>query len=169
LIYSAFADAALAVAAIVAGADGLLPKTALAEELCDAIRRLFRRRQYFPAIPNSLAGVLRSHLQPRDQAIFSMLIDGVGPTEISCRLRMTRSDLEARRHVILQAIAPKGARARRRSDCVISPALDPSLPLVGHGVWGAIAQAGTVTRSTPSPPTSHSRQQTPARRRSRRR
>lgn len=112
LIYSAFADAALAVAAIVAGADGLLSKTALAEELCDAIRRLFHGRQYFPAIPNSLAGVLRSRLQPRDQAIFTMLIHGIGPTDISSRLGMTRSDLEARRQVILQAIAPKAARAR---------------------------------------------------------
>jgi DNA-binding NarL/FixJ family response regulator len=116
LIYSAFADGALAVAAIIAGADGLLPKTALAEELCDAIRRLFHGRQYFPAIPNSLAGLLRAPLQPRDQAIFTMLIHGIGPADISSALGMTRSDLEARRRVVLQAIAPKAARSRVPGD-----------------------------------------------------
>ena len=54
LIYSAFADAHLAVAALVAGADGLLAKTTLAEELSVAIRRLACGRQYFPAIPPSV-------------------------------------------------------------------------------------------------------------------
>ena len=67
LIYSAFADVALAAAALVAGADGLLRKTALAEELCIAIRRLFHGRQYFPAIPEATAAALRSRLEARDQ------------------------------------------------------------------------------------------------------
>jgi DNA-binding NarL/FixJ family response regulator len=116
LIYSAFADAALTAAAIVAGADGLLPKTALAEELCDAIRRLFHGRQSFPAIPNSLAALLRSRLQPRDQAIFTMLMHGIGPTDISARLGITRPDLEARRQEILRAIAPNAARAHIPGD-----------------------------------------------------
>ena len=116
LIYSAFADAALAVAAIVADADGLLSKAAPAEELCDAIRRLFDGHQCFPAIPNAIAGSLGSRLQPCDQAIFTMLIHGVGPTDIASRLGMTRSDLEARRQAILQTIAPTAARARVPGD-----------------------------------------------------
>ncbi len=79
LIYSAFADAQLAVAAIVAGADGLLAKATLAEELSVAIRRLASGRQYFPAIPPSLAAALCARFEPVDQAICSMLIHGVPP------------------------------------------------------------------------------------------
>ena len=112
LIYSAFADEALAIAAIVAGADGLLPKTALAEELTVAIRRVFHGRQYFPAIPQSIAAALCSRLDPGDQAIFSMLTHGAPPAEISARLALTPGELEARRHLMLRAIAPKTTRDR---------------------------------------------------------
>jgi DNA-binding NarL/FixJ family response regulator len=106
LIYSAFADATLAAAAIVAGADGLLAKTALGEELCIAIRRLIHGREYFPAIPASVAAALRSRLLTRDQAIFSMLMHGVAPSEVNSLLGTTAAELEERRRVIVGAIAP---------------------------------------------------------------
>jgi DNA-binding NarL/FixJ family response regulator len=106
LIYSAFADTTLAVAAIVAGADGLLSKTALNEELCIAIRRLFRGRDYFPAIPESITGALRAQLEPRDRVIFSMLIDGYGRAEVGSRLGITPAELEQRRRVMLRTLSP---------------------------------------------------------------
>lgn len=111
LIYSAFADTTLAVAAIVAGADGLLPKASLGEELTIAVRRLVHGRQYFPAIPASTAAALSVGLAPHDQAILSMLLHGVATGEIASRLEMTPGELEARRRLIAGAIAPKGARA----------------------------------------------------------
>jgi DNA-binding NarL/FixJ family response regulator len=40
LLYAAFADEALAIAAVVAGADGVLGISSIDEELCVAIRRL---------------------------------------------------------------------------------------------------------------------------------
>ena len=112
LIYSAFADSALAVAAIVAGADGMLPKTALAEELPFAIRRLVQGRQYFPAIPESLAAALSSRLANGDQAIFWLLVDGVAPADITARLGLEPAELDARRQLILRAIAPKAVRPK---------------------------------------------------------
>jgi DNA-binding NarL/FixJ family response regulator len=111
LIYSAFADTQLAVAAIVAGADGLLPKATLGEELTIAIRRLVHGRQYFPAIPASTTAALSVRLAPHDQAILSMLVHGVPAAEIASRLEMTPGELEARRQLIVRAIAPKGTRA----------------------------------------------------------
>jgi DNA-binding NarL/FixJ family response regulator len=111
LIYSAFADTALVIAAIVAGADGLLSKTTLADELTIAIRRLAHGRQYFPAIPRSISDALCSRLQAGDQTIFSMLIHGVPPAEINSRLELSAGELEARRQLILGVIAPKAARA----------------------------------------------------------
>jgi DNA-binding NarL/FixJ family response regulator len=110
LIYSAFADAALAIAAIVAGADGMLPKTTLAEELPVAIRRLVHGRQYFPAIPESITAALSSQLTPSDRPIFSMLMHGVPASEIGARLGVAPAALEARRQLILRGIAPKASR-----------------------------------------------------------
>jgi DNA-binding NarL/FixJ family response regulator len=111
LIYSAFADTALAVAAIVAGADGLLPKATLGEELTIAVRRLVHGRQYFPAIPASTTAALSARMAPHDQAILSMLIHGIPAGEIALQLQMTPGELEARRQLIARAIAPKGARS----------------------------------------------------------
>jgi DNA-binding NarL/FixJ family response regulator len=111
LIYSAFADAPLAAAAIVAGADGMLGKTALVEELDIAIRRLFHGRQYFPVIPKALAAALRSRLNRSEQPIFSMLIDGVAPAEVCERLGITAADLQARRASIVKVIAPNRGTA----------------------------------------------------------
>jgi DNA-binding NarL/FixJ family response regulator len=112
LIYSAFADESLAVAAIVAGADGLLPKTELAEELSIAIRRLFHGRQYFPAITQSITSSLRDRLEPRDRAIFSMLIDGIPPVDIGARLGLGPAEVKTRRTLMLRTIAPRTARGR---------------------------------------------------------
>ena len=97
LVYSAFADSALAVLALVAGADGLLSKHELGEELCSAIRRLARGQHHLPAINSSVAQVLRSHAAPRDQAIFGMLVHGISPETIVERLGITSDELNARR------------------------------------------------------------------------
>ncbi|HJS92932.1 MAG TPA: response regulator transcription factor [Solirubrobacteraceae bacterium] len=106
LIYSAFADGALAVLAPIAGADGLLGKHELGEELCRAIRLLARGQQHLPAIPPSVAHVLRSRLESRDQAIFGMLLHGVEREVIMRRLGMTPEELHARRSIILGAVKP---------------------------------------------------------------
>src|SRR5205823_12548768 len=86
LIYSAFADHPLTVAAITAGAHGLLSKEALAEELCVAIRRLAGGRQHFPTVPASLTRTLRARLGRRDQAVFDMLLHGIPAQHIAARL-----------------------------------------------------------------------------------
>jgi DNA-binding NarL/FixJ family response regulator len=111
LIYSAFADPTLAAAAIVAGADGLVRKTALVAELYIAIRRLFHGRAYFPTVPRALAIALGSRLEQRDRAIFWMLIHGVTPAEICSRLSITPAELQRRRSSMVDAIAPNAVTA----------------------------------------------------------
>jgi DNA-binding NarL/FixJ family response regulator len=130
LIYSAFADAPLAVAAIVDGADGMLSKTTLGEELTIAIRRLVNGRQYFPAIPESIAGALSARLEPIDQTIFSMLVHGIAAGEICSRLAIAPTELEARRQMILRTIAPKAARSAVAAGA--GSALDYDRPLRRH-------------------------------------
>jgi len=106
LIYSAFADSPLAVAALVAGADGLLSKTSLGDELCHAIRELFRGRRYLPAVPEALAQALSMQLPPDDRASFWMLLADVEPDEIAKRLRLTPRQLDDQRERMLLALAP---------------------------------------------------------------
>jgi hypothetical protein len=77
-----------------------------------AIRRVASSRQYFPAIPPSLAAALCARLEPVDQAICSMLIHGVPPVEIGESLGLASLELEARRGSIVPAIAPRTARTR---------------------------------------------------------
>lgn len=120
LVYSAFADSALAVLALVAGADGLLSKHELGEELCSAIRRLARGQHHLPAINSSVAQVLRSHAAPRDQAIFGMLVHGISPETIVERLGITSDELNARRAIILGSL-----RTGRRDFTVLSGSRAP--------------------------------------------
>jgi two-component system, NarL family, response regulator DevR len=106
LVYSAFADGALAVTALIAGADGLLGEQVLGQELYRAIRRLTRGQHHLPAITSSVAQVMRSGLEPRDQAIFGMLLHGIDPDTIAERLAITDDELHARRSTMLRSLKP---------------------------------------------------------------
>jgi DNA-binding NarL/FixJ family response regulator len=106
LVYSAFADGGLAVTALIAGADGLLGKHELGQELCDAIRRVAQGRHNLPAISQSVAHVMRARLEPRDQAIFGMLLHRIAPQAIAERLVLTPEELSRRRATILQRLKP---------------------------------------------------------------
>jgi two-component system, NarL family, response regulator DevR len=119
LVYSAFADGALAVAALIAGADGLLGKHELGQELCRAIRRLADGRHHLPAVSVPVAQAMRSRLEPADQAIFGMLVHGISPDTIAERLAITDDELHTRRSIMLASLKParppsalpKGARS----------------------------------------------------------
>ena len=115
LIYSAFADGALAVAAVVAGADGMLSKGSLGEELCTAVRALARGRTYLPAVAQPTVQALGSRLGPRDHAIFGMLLAGVAPAEVAQRLAMPDSELPWRRGSILRALGLRTGWAAQRT------------------------------------------------------
>jgi DNA-binding NarL/FixJ family response regulator len=110
LIYSAFADEALAVAAIVAGADGLLGKRALGGELCSVIRRLASGRRSLPSITRAVARAMGSRLVPHDEAILGMLLHGVEPEQIMERLAISASELACSRRRMLLTLAPRIAR-----------------------------------------------------------
>jgi DNA-binding NarL/FixJ family response regulator len=113
LIYSAFTDDALAIAAVVAGADGLLSKSSIGEELCVAIRRLAAGHRYLPPISAALTSEMRARLDPGHQAIFVMLVHGIPPEQITARLQITTGQLETQRAAILETLAPAATRARQ--------------------------------------------------------
>jgi DNA-binding NarL/FixJ family response regulator len=106
LVYSAFADAALAAMALIAGADGMLGKHELGDELCNAIRRVARGQRHVPAIPPAVAGAMRSRLDPGDRAIVGMLLHGVAPATVAASLAITTQQLAIRRAEILRSLRP---------------------------------------------------------------
>lgn len=136
LIYSAFADGSLGALATIAGADGLLGKHELGEELCRAIRRLARGHHHLPAVSSSIANALRSRLEPRDQAIFGMLLHGIAPEVIAGRLRITHDEFHARRSIILASL--KRSRGASAISSGTQAPLDYERPRARPKRWGRL-------------------------------
>jgi DNA-binding NarL/FixJ family response regulator len=97
LLYSAYADAALTIPARLAGADGLMSKSAPANELYDAIRRVARGERVLPPISRELLVGAGSRLAPDELPILGMTLEdtplpeiaetlGVEPREIAHRI-----------------------------------------------------------------------------------
>jgi two-component system, NarL family, response regulator DevR len=93
LIYSAFSDPTLGIAAAVAGADGLLSKNAPPDELLDAIRMVARGRTVLPAPPPERIGACAAKLDPEDVPVFAMLMERLPGSEIAEVLGIDDTDL----------------------------------------------------------------------------
>jgi DNA-binding NarL/FixJ family response regulator len=118
LVLSAYADQRLELAALLAGADGVLSKGSLGFELCDQIRSLARgERSGLSVAPETLAAA--SHeLDIDDRPILAMLANGTPPGDIATVLGVTERWLDIRRWAILQRLkAPP--RIRRPEAAVI--------------------------------------------------
>lgn len=104
LVYSAYADGLLTAAAVVAGADAVISKGSLGEEVVRTIRVLSHGRRAIPPIPRAVQRSLRARLEPSDQAILGMLLQGIAPSEIADVLGISPSRLESRRAAMLSAL-----------------------------------------------------------------
>jgi DNA-binding NarL/FixJ family response regulator len=114
LLYSAHADAPLTVAAVVAGADGVVGKGGEAADLCEAIRFVAAGRTARPAIPPATLRATAERLDPADVPILGMLVHGTGPDEIARVLRISERRLEARRWAMLRRLTGRERRLRER-------------------------------------------------------
>jgi DNA-binding NarL/FixJ family response regulator len=96
LIYSAYADERLGVAARVAGADGLLGKTSSALDLVRAIRVVHSGRQLLkPIRPGDVQHAMRS-LDRQEAQILEMLLDEMPRSEIAVALSMSPASVGRR-------------------------------------------------------------------------
>jgi DNA-binding NarL/FixJ family response regulator len=119
IIYTAYGDGLLAVAAVVAEADAVVSKGALGSELCDAIRSVAAGRSVLPVVSWPLGEVLRRQFDNEQQAIYGMLAARIAPAEIARTLRIPESGLESRLGDMLDKLetmdaAPKGPGNSRR-------------------------------------------------------
>jgi DNA-binding NarL/FixJ family response regulator len=120
VLYSAYADGPLAVAAVIAGADGVVHKSALADELCGAVRSVARGERTIPALSPTARATVAARLEPDDLPILAMLLDGTDPDEIAKVLGITRGWLAARRWAMLERLrrmpTRRGASERRPAE-----------------------------------------------------
>jgi DNA-binding NarL/FixJ family response regulator len=104
LVYSAYSDAMLSAACVVAEANGLVSKAALGAELCERIREVARGETHFPMVPPSLADSMRRRLDPEEQAIFGMMLAGIAAQNIAHTLGLAAGGLEAHRSAMLRKL-----------------------------------------------------------------
>ena len=104
LVYSGFADEHLAVRALVAGADAVLPKGSDPDELSRWVRRLARGET---GVPRASAGSLRvagGLLNGDDLPILGMLLHGTSPDEVAEALGISPGHLHDRREAMLDRL-----------------------------------------------------------------
>ncbi len=93
LLYSAYADASLMIPARLAGADGLINKSAPANELYDAIRRVARGEQVLPPISRELLDAAARDLTPDELPILGMTLENTPVSEMAAALGVNAEDV----------------------------------------------------------------------------
>jgi len=104
LVYSAYCDALLAAAAVVAQADGVVSKAGMGSKLCHAIRTVPRRQLALPVASRQLEQAIRSRLSEEEQIIFGMLLNGIELDEVAAVLDYSQARLEARLSTMLSKL-----------------------------------------------------------------
>lgn len=112
LIYSAFAHDELAIAATLAGADGMLDKTEPMLELFDGIRRVHRGEHLLAPITPERLQDARSRIPTPDWPVVAMLLDGTSDEDIAQTLGVRQEELDGRVERLLARLAPSAARSR---------------------------------------------------------
>ena len=107
VLYSAFADERLAVAAAVAGLDGVIHKGVPAPALFDRLREVVRGRGGLPAISPATLAVVSEALPPEHAPIVGMRIDGASEPEVADALRISLADAEQRIEQIVAQLKPR--------------------------------------------------------------
>jgi DNA-binding NarL/FixJ family response regulator len=111
LLYSAYADGAMVVPAILAGADGLMNKSAPAPELFDALRAVARGDRVLPPVPRALVEAAGHRVDAEDLPILAMMVDGTPPAEIAGALRRDVRDVARRIDVMIERLRVEIAAA----------------------------------------------------------
>jgi two-component system, NarL family, response regulator DevR len=104
LLYSAYADSAMVVPAILAGADGILNKSAPAPELFDALRAVARGDRVLPPVPRELLEAAGQRVEPEDLPILAMMVDGTPMAEVADVLRQPVRELARRVDVMIERL-----------------------------------------------------------------
>jgi DNA-binding NarL/FixJ family response regulator len=111
LVYTAYADAWMTVAAVIAGAHGLLSKASYGDELLRAVRVLAKGGQYLPCVARPAIERVIGSLEPAEQSMTNMLRTGVDTGTITQILGISKAELDQQRSAILKALSSPAVRA----------------------------------------------------------
>lgn len=104
VLHSAFADETLTVAAILAGADGVVHKGAPGRELAEAIRTVAAGQTSLPPVDHAIIRAGGEMLDPADLPILGMLVHGAPHDEVARVMKMERRELRERLQNMLLAL-----------------------------------------------------------------
>lgn len=127
LVYSAFADETLTLLAAIAGADGLVSKSADPEDVVAAVRAIARNERLELAGSAQVMQATASRLDSEDLPVLGMLMHRTPPAEIAETLNMSEEWLTARRWAMLEGLRGGPSRRARpaRSNRADAPPASP--------------------------------------------
>ncbi len=96
LVYSAYVDASLVIPARLAGADGLVHKSAPALELYEAIRTVAGEGKVLPEVSREMLDQASARIDPDDLPVLGMLLDDATPAEVAETMRIERDEVSRR-------------------------------------------------------------------------
>jgi DNA-binding NarL/FixJ family response regulator len=109
IIYTAEPEPALGLLARVAGAAGVIDKTAAPAELFEALRVVARGGEALPPLPASELDAAAHLVEPDDLALLAMLVDRTPPEEVADALRLDRRRLSRRTERLLGRLRARPA------------------------------------------------------------
>jgi DNA-binding NarL/FixJ family response regulator len=112
VLYSGGSDPALPVAARVAGADGLVNKSASVEELFAALRAVARGTEALPPLDRDQLEAAAHRVEPEDLALLAMLVDRTEPADAAAALRLDRRRVARRIERLLVRLRTRPPRPR---------------------------------------------------------
>lgn len=111
VIYAAGVSNEAIVPAALAGADGLVDKTADVETLVTTLRAVGRGERTLPRITQPMQARAAAQLGQGDRAIFAMGLAGTSPRDIAATVGLTLRELEARAARMLARLIQVPVRA----------------------------------------------------------
>jgi DNA-binding NarL/FixJ family response regulator len=109
VFYTADPDPALVLVARVAGAAGMVDKSAAPEVLFDAIRLVARGGTALPPIDPAAMDAAAHRVEPDDLALLAMLVDRTPPAEVAEALRLDSRRLSRRTERLLGRLRSRAA------------------------------------------------------------
>jgi DNA-binding NarL/FixJ family response regulator len=107
VLYSAYAGPALAIPALVAGADGMVHKGTPAVELFTTIEAVARGEERLPAPVSELCQAAAAAIAAGDRPLLELLLRRVPRPQIAARLALTPAQISERVHGILGQLAQR--------------------------------------------------------------
>jgi DNA-binding NarL/FixJ family response regulator len=109
VVYTAFRDDTVALAALIAGASDTVSKGDLGNELVDAVRAAAEGHTVVPRLSAAARHEAATRLYPRDLPILGMLMHGTPAREVAAVMRLTTEALSGRRRAMVRALVEGAA------------------------------------------------------------